>query len=118
MEDIIIEFEKYMEDFLEKKNLNFDNKPICPFAKKARLGKYIKYIVSSLEENSLIQEIDKNTVKEFNILIFLNIDKDFDLMKLEETVNSLKSKYEQYEFFSGHPKSEFKVNGVYTRKEP
>lgn len=120
MDSIIKELEQYSQDFVEKPHPQFSNRPVCPFAKWARLKNKIDYFIHDLHDlNNIVSKIQSfSSERSHEIVWLVHPSRDFPQDDLEKLAESLAKIFPEFEFFTGHPDSEFEFNGEKTRREP
>lgn len=110
---------KHIIDFIEKPNPILSNMPICPFAKKARLGGKLRFevlefysandvlplILTMTRQHELMQVIHPGTLTCSNLY---DISGELNLKLPSLGLQS----------FCGHPEDQFNIAGLYTRREP
>lgn len=106
------EFLLYIKNVIEK-----GKKPICPFAKQARVKGKIMFFVFPFKTDEIQPEIE-HKLKDFyesdyQILILIHPDRNLDLKELVR----YKEKFD-LEVFEVHPKYEFEFMNQKTRKDP
>jgi SET domain len=120
MHDVITEIEKYITNFLEKPHEIFSNLPICPFVKEARLHHKIDYRIQILKDTKSMSEIIETFIddKTKEVLFFVSPKIDsINEIEIEEITDQLTMKfYPNLQMFAFHPKSNFEMNGIYTRR--
>lgn len=118
--EIIKELTEYLENFVEKPHPCFNNLPICPFVRKARLDNEIWFHLGfqSTEIIEKIHEFIKQDKKK--ILWIINPDKNYSLKETYEFIDNIQSQVKELdvELFGGHPEDPFKIGDLYTRREP
>lgn len=125
---------KWSEDFIEEPHEIFGGLPVCPFARAARLKKAIRFEVrpfaldDPLEEGgellSLVGEFARQEESgEVETLFVIHPDTAQPLQDLESFVQRLNARLaggclRGFQAFEAHPRSNFRVGEVYTRRSP
>lgn len=123
--EIIDKFIEYQVNFVEKK-CAWNSFPICPYAEEFRVKGKILYHVKRFSLDNCLEPEILDPIKEFAkqnyylAMLFINPEATIDFQTLEEIVGKMYTKLRdlQVEIFSGHPKHELNVKGVYLRREP
>lgn len=111
----------HLKNFVEKPSAAFNNLPVCPFAKKARNSGKIEFFVGSLVlRGPLYERIEQFNAQDFyETLWLIHPNCIVNSYETDKISDELSEKYgPDLQFFSGHPESNFQMNGVYTRREP
>ena len=132
--DVIAAVVKWSEEFIEQPHEIFGGLPVCPFARAARLKEAIRFEVrpfaldDPLDESgellSLVGEFarqDENGGLE--TLFVIHPDPAQSLPDLESFVQRLNGRLASgslrgFQAFEAHPRSNFRVGDVYTRRSP
>jgi hypothetical protein len=125
---------KWSEDFIEEPHEIFGGLPVCPFARAARLKKTIGFEVrpfaldDPLDEGgellSLVGEFGRQEESgELETLFVIHPDPAQPLQDLELFVQRLNARLaggclRGFQAFEAHPRSNFRVGDVYTRRSP
>lgn len=107
------EMAAYLEAFVEAPHDLFGGLPVCPFAKKYRKEGQIQWIVGELS-----LQLMASTPHNHLMTVFVDPRKDLSLEELYETKAKAEAAFPEYDFFTGHPQSQFCIGGLYTRREP
>jgi len=87
---------------------------ICPFAKKAmEEHKVFFYYIGYQVENQITQYIDL-TPNDFEVICFINLEKNLTDDDLLSIISKLQQKLPQYIFLKDHPDNPGFINGVST----
>lgn len=118
----------YIEHTIEVPHLVFGGMPICPFARKARLAnkflyKVCKFSKSDLQPNSELLMLIQNFAQQdhYELLLVIHPEPEaFDVQAIHEFTNSINQLIVSLDLlaFDGHPKDDFNIQGVHTRKAP
>lgn len=116
---IIAEAVAYTRSFVERPNPSFNNLPVCPFAKKARIEGKLKYMVFELTVDRALEEVSKWDPESHTALILLDPRKDLNIEVFEEMTREASSRLPGgLSLFDSHPASDFLFRGVLVRREP
>ena len=132
--DVIAAVLKWSEDFIEQPHEIFGGLPVCPFARAARLKEAIRFEVrpfaldDPLEEGgellSLVGEFARQAERgERETLFVIHPDAAQPPQDLESFVQRLNARLASgclrgFQAFEAHPRSNFRVGDVYTRRSP
>jgi hypothetical protein len=109
-------------NFIEKPSPAFNDMPVCPFAKQARLKNLIDIRVIDFSLESLddrIVEIVESYFGDYKkLIIFAHPDKNICHIKLDKLGDEYEKRFPLLTVFRSHPLNEFSVDGLYTRREP
>jgi hypothetical protein len=118
-EIVLKEIVNHNIEFVEEPHPQFDNLPVCPFAKKARMDDQIQYETCNLNISDMLTQIEAWRLTGKEILTLVILDKEmhlsdyvlhFGLIKATLPVDLI--------IFDGHPQSTFMYRNVLTRQEP
>jgi hypothetical protein len=127
-EAVIAEMMAYLQDFVEVPHPVFNNLPVCPFARKARLDNAIQFQVYPFTPHDLgpkskfmelVTAFTQNDDAEILIMIHPQ-PTAMSAVEMESFVEALNPQLAPLELlaFGGHPADDFNIQGVYTRRSP
>jgi hypothetical protein len=132
-DDVIAEMVRWSEDFIEQSHPIFGGLPMCPFAKAARLKQSIRFEVQGFAAADPF-ELDGRVmtlIGEFlgdprleTLFVIHPEPARIGARALEAWVVRLNARLATcaatagLQVFEAHPKSEFSIGGVYTRRSP
>jgi len=131
--DIVAAMERWSEEFVEQPHHVVGDLPVCPFAKAARLKKCIRFEVlqfdpdDPLERDGAILTLAREFLQrpELETLFVIHPEPaGIGARALERFVARLNTRMaaqpstRTLQAFEAHPRSEFCVGGVYTRRSP
>lgn len=111
----------YLVSFVEKPHPAFNNLPVCPFAKKARIDNKLLYVVINLDDvDQALREVAAwEADPRYQAIILVDPRKEFPLEEFDRLADEFQSKLiPGLSLFTAHPKSEFEDRHVRTRQEP
>jgi len=120
--EIVRELTHYMIDFVEQPRPELGNLPICPFARKARLEKRIRFEVIELARDRILdlaQSLTENS--DLQVMIFVHPSKDgLSYTQIRQLVMALNEELSAMNLIALglHPEDPFNIDGLYTRREP
>jgi len=116
---IIAKTIQHIIDFVEKPHPVFGGMPVCPFAKKARLGNKIRFEVLAFETVEDLIPLVSSFTREHELMQVLHPGK-IECCKLYDLAGELNESITKngLQVFCGHPEDTFNIAGVYTRREP
>lgn len=121
---VIKDFLAHVEGFIEKPHPAFGGLPVCPFARTIRLENKIDFLVipalgaSEEEIMRAAKQYAGQDAKE--VLLVLYKDATIDCDELYRYIAAVNEKLLPLglEAFGGHPRDQFQIEGVYTRRGP
>ena len=132
--DVIAAVLKWSEEFIEQPHEIFGGLPICPFARAARLKETIRFEVRSfamddpLDANGELMRLVEEFARQaetgtLETLFVIHPDPAQSLPGLESFVQRLNARLASgclrgFQAFEAHPRSEFRVGDVHTRRSP
>ena len=123
---VIADMTQYLQDFVEVPHPAFNQLPVCPFARKARLGEAIMFRVCVFNQDGLIPNSElmhmvtaftQDENSEILIVIHpeINALSVSEMETLEEALNLTLAPLDLMGF-GGHPQDTFNIQGTYTRR--
>lgn len=124
---IIQEMIENSKSFIEKPHSVFNNLPVCPFAKKARLQNRLSYLVypfdvtkEPMDEGRMLAEIAMFRTTSYHMAWFIHPDKGLPVKAYNRFFEALRKaiRPEGLVAFAGHPDHTMAINGLFIRKDP
>lgn len=120
--EIVREFTQHIIDFVEQPHPTFGNLPVCPFARKARLENKIELTVMELTRAGILALVPSFLAKaELDMLMCVDSRKDgLSSPEIYRLVAELNRELPAMNLMAlgGHPQDPFKIDDVYTRRDP
>tara|TARA_R100000664_G_scaffold3093_2_gene7248 strand:+ start:84 stop:584 length:501 start_codon:yes stop_codon:yes gene_type:complete len=113
--------EDFLINFIEKETDVFSGYPVCPFAKKERVGNKIKFVTTSFKsiqaENVLAEAVDFLN-KSYSTLLFISDDKPsyIETKYFFKCIATLLK--DKCNIFLFHEEDKRSYGGLYTRRSP
>lgn len=110
---------KHMIEFIEKPSAVLANMPVCPFAKKARLGGKLRFEVLEFYSAGDVMPLIQTMGRQHELMQILHPGK-IECSMLYDISGELNLKLPEFglQAFCGHPEDQFNIAGLYTRREP
>jgi len=132
--DVIDAVVKWSESFIEQPHEIFGGLPVCPFARAARLKETIRFEVRSFDMDDALEAggdllrlvgefVTATETDGLETLFVIHPDPTQSLSDLEAFVQRLNARLasghlREFQAFEAHPQSQFRVDGLYTRRSP
>jgi hypothetical protein len=132
--DVVAAIVKWSQDVIEQPHDIFGRLPACPFARAARLKETIRFEVRSFsvddpldpggEVMALVRDFSQQAeAGAVETLFVIHPDRGQRVQDLEAFVQRLNDRMAAgelrgFQAFEAHPKSDFCIGGVYTRRSP
>lgn len=118
-EDIFAEMTAYNIAFVERPHPAFNDLPVCPFAKKARLEHKLQYEICDLDIHHMLDQIERWRTSGTQTIILVIPDNEMPFADFLLHFELLKATLpKDLSVFEAHPHSDYLYHGVYTRREP
>jgi hypothetical protein len=114
--DLILQ---WSENFVEVKNRNFGNLPVCPFARKERLKRKILFVKTDITNLSTVESIAKfNNFNRFSTIIAYDEKPKNSVEEAKLFEDEFNEANDNLWLVYIHPKDPFNVRGTKTRRAP
>ena len=106
-------------EFVEVKNRNFGNLPVCPFARKERLKKKILFVKTDITSLSTIESVAKfNNFDRFSTIIAYDEKPNNSVKEAKLFEDQFNEANDDLWLVYIHPQDPFSVRGTRTRNAP
>jgi hypothetical protein len=120
--EIVRELTQYIIDFVEQPHPKLGNLPVCPFARRARLENRIRFEVRALTQAAVLDLVPLFEAEpELHMVICIHPEKDgISAEEVRRLVDALNKTLPAKNLMAlgAHPKDNFNIDGLYTRREP
>jgi hypothetical protein len=120
--EIVRELTQYIIDFVERPHPKLGNLPVCPFARKARLEKRIRFEVMELTREGVLALAPSFTAKpDLHLMICIHPRKDgLSSARVHRLAKVLNQALPAMNLMAIglHPDDPFNIDGLHTRREP
>jgi hypothetical protein len=118
---IIQQFNEHISETVEASHEVFGGLPVCPFARTARLDGKITYIIVkdlNIFSKTIFEHVERWSETQSQVLILICPYGEYTYQYVDFVASVLTEYYrEEYEFFAGYPESEYRFQGVLTRRD-
>ena len=106
-------------DFVEVKNKNFGNLPVCPFARKERLKRKILFVKTDITNLSTVESVAKfNNFDRFSTIIAYDEKPKNSVKEAKLFEDQFNEANDDLWLVYIHPQDPFNVRGTRTRNAP
>lgn len=116
------EIKEFLINFVEKESDVFSGFPVCPFAKKERIEKKIKFVETKFENidvKHVLDEVQDFLLKDYSTLLLIS-DKDVSIEQTRHFFRCITTLMENNgaNVFLFHKDDNRSYGGIYTRRSP